>query len=46
MTLKNELICYGTAATTSDKMIKESKGVAVRPDAVFMKTGTYLVYSK
>ena len=41
MSLKNELICYGTAVTTSAKMEEKAKGVAVKPDAVFMKTGTY-----
>ena len=41
MSLKNELICYGTATTTSKKIEKESRGIAVKPDAVFMKTGTY-----
>lgn len=41
MTLKNELVCYGKAAADSAKMEKSQMGVAVKPDAVFMKEGTY-----
>ena len=41
LTLKNELVCYGVAVTDSGKMERSSMGVAIKPDAVFMKTGTY-----
>ena len=41
MTLKNELVCYGTAVIDSGKMESSTMGVAVKPDAVFMETGTY-----
>jgi H/ACA ribonucleoprotein complex subunit 4 len=41
MTLKNELVCYGTAAADSGKIERSSTGVAIKPDAVFMETGTY-----
>lgn len=41
MTLKNELVCYGTATADTKKMMKETKGIAVKPDAVFIKPGIY-----
>ncbi len=41
MTLKGELVCYGKAAADSSKMEKSQMGVSVKPDAVFMNTGTY-----
>ncbi|MEM4268391.1 MAG: RNA-guided pseudouridylation complex pseudouridine synthase subunit Cbf5 [Candidatus Woesearchaeota archaeon] len=40
-TLKNELVCLGTACMDSDKILKEDKGIAVRTDKVFMLPGTY-----
>ena len=41
MTLKDELVCYGESVTSSEKMESLHEGIAVKPDAVFMKTGTY-----
>ncbi len=41
MTLKNELVCYGIATVDSKKMQTGRTGVTVKPDAVFMKIGTY-----
>lgn len=41
MTLKGELVCYGKAVVDSKKVEKSQTGVAVKPDAVFMKAGTY-----
>ncbi|MBI2664562.1 RNA-guided pseudouridylation complex pseudouridine synthase subunit Cbf5 [Candidatus Woesearchaeota archaeon] len=41
LTLKNELVCYGNAITESEKMKTARMGTAVKPDAVFMNTGTY-----
>lgn len=41
MTLKGELVCYGKAMLDSQKISKGTTGTAVKPDAVFMKTGTY-----
>jgi len=41
MTLKNELVCYGVAAADSGKIERSTTGVAIKPDAVFMETGTY-----
>ncbi len=41
MTLKGELVCYGKAVVDSKKMEKSAMGVAVKPDAVFMREGMY-----
>ncbi len=41
MTLKNELVCYGKATVDAEKMEKSQMGIAVKPDAVFIKEGTY-----
>jgi len=41
LTLKNELIATGTARLTSDKMLKEEKGIAVLTHKVFMKPDIY-----
>src|SRR3989338_7679596 len=41
MTLKDELVAYGKAAENSEKMLKDEKGLAAKPEAVFMKEGTY-----
>ena len=41
MTLKDELICMGYAAITSDEMIKNEKGLAVKTSKVFMQIKTY-----
>ncbi len=40
LTLKGELVCYGTARMTSKDMLGE-KGIAVRTERVFMKPGVY-----
>lgn len=40
MTLKNELICIGSAKMTSKEMLKE-KGIAIITHKVFMLPGTY-----
>ncbi|MEM5773169.1 MAG: RNA-guided pseudouridylation complex pseudouridine synthase subunit Cbf5 [Candidatus Aenigmatarchaeota archaeon] len=39
--LKNELVALGIAKMTSEEMYKKNKGLAIRTDRVFMKTGTY-----
>jgi H/ACA ribonucleoprotein complex subunit 4 len=41
VTLKGELIFSGNAVMTSERMLNEDHGVAVRPQQVFMKPGTY-----
>jgi H/ACA ribonucleoprotein complex subunit 4 len=41
MTLKNELIMVGKANLSSDEMLNSKKGIAVKPDSVFMDTGIY-----
>lgn len=41
MTLKDELVCYGNSTVSSERMGSLKEGIAVKPDAVFMKTGTY-----
>lgn len=41
MTLKDELVAYGKAAEDSEKILKDEKGLAAKPEAVFMKEGTY-----
>jgi len=40
MTLKNELICYGSSGMTSKKMMGK-EGLAVNVEKVFMQPGTY-----
>ncbi|MFT4304674.1 MAG: RNA-guided pseudouridylation complex pseudouridine synthase subunit Cbf5 [Candidatus Woesearchaeota archaeon] len=45
LTLKNELICIGTAKMSSDEF-KEKKGRAVKTDKVFMDIGIYPKYNK
>ncbi len=40
LTLKGELVCYGLAKATSEQMLGE-KGIAVKTERVFMKTGVY-----
>jgi H/ACA ribonucleoprotein complex subunit 4 len=42
LTLKNELICLGTALTTSKKMYKNKTGKAIKTKKVFMKRKTYI----
>ncbi len=41
MTLKNELICLGTAKVNSMQVMKESKGLVVSNTKVFMPVGLY-----
>lgn len=41
LSLKNELIYTGTAEMSSEEMQKEEKGIAVKAERVFMKTGVY-----
>jgi H/ACA ribonucleoprotein complex subunit 4 len=45
MTLKGELICYGTAKLDSEEMLGE-KGFAVKTEKVFMVPGTYPTIEK
>jgi H/ACA ribonucleoprotein complex subunit 4 len=40
MSLKGELVCYGTAAATTQQMLQE-KGLAVNVEKVFMRPETY-----
>ncbi len=40
MSMKNELICYGTAMLSSKEMLGK-KGFAVKTEKVFMEPGTY-----
>lgn len=46
MTLKDELICYGTSKMISREMTKEPKGIAVITQKVFMDPGVYPKISK
>lgn len=41
LTLKNELVCLGEASMTSEEIIKNEKGMALKTRKVFMKRGTY-----
>ena len=41
MTLKEELICLGTARMTSEEIMKQEKGIAVISNRVFMEPDTY-----
>jgi len=41
MTLKGELIMTGIAQMTSGQIMKEQKGIAVKPERVFMEPGVY-----
>jgi len=41
MTLKDELVMTAVAKLNSQKILKEEKGIAAKPDQVFMKLGTY-----
>ncbi len=45
LTLKDELVCYGTAVEDSEQM-KDEKGLAVKSNKVFMQPGTYPKYKK
>ncbi|MEW6063156.1 MAG: RNA-guided pseudouridylation complex pseudouridine synthase subunit Cbf5 [Nanoarchaeota archaeon] len=46
LTLKNELICIGTAMLNSEEILKNMKGIVVKVNKVFMKEGTYPKYTK
>ncbi|HLD96848.1 MAG TPA: PUA domain-containing protein, partial [Candidatus Nanoarchaeia archaeon] len=41
MTLKDELVAYGKATEDAQKILKDEKGLAAKPEAVFMKEGSY-----
>ncbi|MFH1211776.1 MAG: RNA-guided pseudouridylation complex pseudouridine synthase subunit Cbf5 [Candidatus Woesearchaeota archaeon] len=41
MTLKNELVCVGTAKESSSNILKNKRGIAVMSGRVFMQPGTY-----
>ncbi|HLF54700.1 MAG TPA: RNA-guided pseudouridylation complex pseudouridine synthase subunit Cbf5 [Candidatus Nanoarchaeia archaeon] len=41
MTLKEELVALGSAVMTSEQLLKEEKGFAVKMSKVFMAPGTY-----
>jgi len=41
LTLKNELICLGNAYMSSEEMLKEAKGFAVKTHKVFMRPEVY-----
>lgn len=41
MSLKGELVALGRAQMVSNKMLKEEKGIAVEPERIIMKKGTY-----
>ncbi|MBW2968130.1 RNA-guided pseudouridylation complex pseudouridine synthase subunit Cbf5 [Candidatus Woesearchaeota archaeon] len=41
LSLKGELIALGLAKMTSDKIMKSSKGLAIKTKKVFMEPGTY-----
>jgi len=43
MTLKDELIALGNAKLTSEEIIKQEKGLAVKTDKVFMEPGVYRI---
>ncbi|MBI5389122.1 RNA-guided pseudouridylation complex pseudouridine synthase subunit Cbf5 [Candidatus Woesearchaeota archaeon] len=45
MTLKGELICFGTAAMISKDMATKEKGIAVKTGKVFMNVGVYPRYN-
>ncbi len=46
MTLKNELVEIGVAQKSSEEMLEKEKGIAVKPDQVFMRPDTYPRYEK
>ena len=41
MTLKNELVMVGESNMTSEEIINQQRGIAVKPDSVFMDIGIY-----
>jgi len=46
LTLKNELICMGNAALTTEEIIKNEKGKAIKTTKVFMKPDIYPKWKK
>ena len=46
MSLKDELVCIGDAKFSSDKIMKEEKGVCVVSNKVFMERGVYPKFKK
>lgn len=46
LTLKGELVGFGTAGLDSQEIMAAARGVAVRTDAVIMKAGTYPQHKK
>jgi len=46
MSLKDELVCIGDAKLSSEKVIKEEKGVCVVSNKVFMERGIYPKFKK
>lgn len=43
MTLKEEIVCLGKSRMTTEKMLETEKGLAIKPEAVLMKPGTYKI---
>ena len=41
MTLKNELVMVGQSNMSSEDMLEHQRGIAVKPDSVFMDIGIY-----
>lgn len=41
MTLKDELICLGVSRLTTEDLLKQEKGIAIKSHKVFMERGTY-----
>ncbi len=46
MSLKDELICLGIAKMSSEEIIKEDNGFAVKTEKVFMERGVYPKFKK
>ncbi len=46
MTLKEELVCFGSQRMTSEEIMENEKGIAVRTDRVFMDPGIYPKFVK
>jgi H/ACA ribonucleoprotein complex subunit 4 len=46
LTLKGEVVCYGTARMDSDSVLNSERGFAVKIEKVFMPPGTYPLTKK
>lgn len=46
MTLKNELVCTGNSLKTSEEIMKEKKGIVIKPSKVYMKRNIYPKYKR